>query len=116
MSSSMADSVSQRDFYGKSNMHYMANMSVTMSDEELHDQHLELQDWMRHPIAFHAEMMGDVMYFHQAMRRPDAQAFANAVVKEMNGHIKAKRWKLIKHDQVPEGIDVIPSIWAMRRK
>ncbi len=42
MSSAMADSVAQRDFYGESNMHYMANMSVTMSDEELHDHHLEL--------------------------------------------------------------------------
>jgi hypothetical protein len=77
----MADLVAQGDFYGKSNMHYMANMSVTMSDEELHDHHLELQDRMRHPIAFHAEMMGDIMYYHQAMRQPDAPAFCKCCCK-----------------------------------
>jgi hypothetical protein len=27
---------------------------------------------MHHPIAFHAEMMGDIMYFHQALQQPDA--------------------------------------------
>jgi hypothetical protein len=27
---------------------------------------------MRSPIAFHAEMMGDIMYFHQAMQQDDA--------------------------------------------
>ena len=46
-----------------------------------HDQHLSLQERMRHPIAFHAEMMGDIMYFHQAMRQADADEFVKAVVK-----------------------------------
>ena len=41
---------------------------------------------MRNPIAFHAEMMGDFMYYHQALRQPDAKQFADAVVKEVNGH------------------------------
>ncbi len=115
MSRAMADSVSQRDFYGSSNMHYMAHLSV-LSDDELHDQHLELQERMRSPIAFHAEMMGDIMYYHQAMKQPDASEFANACVKEVNGHIQAKRWKVIHRSKVPDGIDVLPSVWSMRRK
>jgi hypothetical protein len=118
----MQESVSQRDFYGDSNMHYMQAMpAVTMEEAEFefsreHDFHLELQDRMRHPIAFHAEMMGDIMYFHQAMQQDDADEFVKAVVKEVNGHIENNRWQLISRDEVPEGIDVIPSVWSMRRK
>ena len=55
------------------------------------------------------------MYFHQAMQQPDAGEFVKAVIKEINGLID-KRWKLIKRSEVPEDVDVIPSVWAMRRK
>ncbi|KAL7503607.1 hypothetical protein ACHAXN_001832 [Cyclotella atomus] len=71
---------------------------------------------MRHPIAFHAEMMGDIMYFHQAMQQEDADKFVKAVVKEVNGHIEHNRWKLIPRSEVPRDIDVLPSVWSMRRK
>ena len=122
MSRAMQDSVSQRSFYGESNMHYMqALQAVTVEEAEFqyaldHDFHLGLQDRMRHPIAFHAEMMGDIMYFHQAMQQDDADEFVKAVVKEVNGHIEHNRWQLVHRDQVPEGIDPIPSVWSMRRK
>jgi hypothetical protein len=41
---------------------------------------------MRNPIAFHAEMMGNIMYYNQALQQPDAKQFTNVVVKEVNGH------------------------------
>ncbi len=49
--------------YGQKDMHYMQNQSIkTPTWEELeHDQHLELQEHMWHPIVFHAEMMGGIM-------------------------------------------------------
>jgi hypothetical protein len=101
----------------------MGNRAVLSDLEEAeimyakeHENHLSLQERMRHPIAFHAEMMGDIMYFHQAMQQPDAGEFVKAVIKEINGHIEHKRWKLIKRSEVPEDVDVIPSVWAMRRK
>ncbi len=65
MSQRMADSKSQRNFYGygTTNMHYMADVSTAYFNETpedlFHDQHLDLQERMRNPIAFHAEMMGD---------------------------------------------------------
>jgi hypothetical protein len=37
MSRRMAESTSQRDFYGTSSMHYMANPSTTAFDETLED-------------------------------------------------------------------------------
>jgi hypothetical protein len=64
MSQRMVESVSQRDFYGNQGMHYMASQATTSNtDEDLfHDAYLQLQEQMRNPIAFHAEMMGDIMY------------------------------------------------------
>ncbi len=73
-------------------MHYMADVSEAYLNETpedlFHDQHLYLQEQMRNPIAFHAEMMGDIMYYHQARQQPDAHQFAKAIVKEVNGHTK----------------------------
>jgi hypothetical protein len=67
MSKKMAESTSQKNFFGTSGMHYMANKSTTAFDETaqdlFHDQHLEIQERMRNPLAFHAGMMGDIMYF-----------------------------------------------------
>jgi hypothetical protein len=72
MTQAMADSVSQQGFYGQSKMHYMA-VEATVSGQTLedreHDEHLALQERMRYPIAFHAEMMGDIMYLQQALRQ-----------------------------------------------
>ncbi len=88
MSRAMAESVSQQDFYGRDKMHYMASQAVCENDyDHLHDSHLDLQDPMRHPIAFLAEMMGDIMYLHQVLRQPDSREFVEAVIKEVNGHV-----------------------------
>jgi hypothetical protein len=39
-----------------------------------------------------------------------------AVIKEVNGHIDNDHWKLIPRTEVPEGTEVVPSVWAMQRK
>ncbi len=114
MSRAMAESVSQQDFYGKEKMHYMASQAVCEHDyDRLHDSHLNLQDCMHHPIAFLAEMMGDVMYLHQVLRQPDSKEFMEAVIKEVNGHVDNNHWKLIPCTEVPEGTEVVPSVYAM---
>jgi hypothetical protein len=113
----MTESVSQQDFYGRDKMHYMASQAMCEHDyDRLHDSHLDLQDCMRHPIAFLAEMMGDVMYLHQALRQPDSREFVEAVIKEVNGHVDNDHWKFIPRIEVPEGTEVVPSVWAMQRK
>jgi hypothetical protein len=71
---------------------------------------------MSHPIAFHAEMMGDIMYLNQALQQPDADQFVEAVIAEVNGHINNKHWQLTKRSKVPPNHDVLPSVWSMRRK
>jgi hypothetical protein len=97
MSRDMAESVSQRSFYGRGNMHYMASKPVCEHDYSAdHDSHLELQERMRRSIAFLAEMMGDIMYLHQAPRQPDSREFVEAVIKEVNGHVDRKHWAIVK--------------------
>jgi hypothetical protein len=50
------------------------------TDEDLfHDAHLELQERMRNPIAFHAKLMGDIMYLQQVLRQSDAKVLNNTV-------------------------------------
>ncbi len=117
MSRAMAESVSQRDFYGKEKMHYMASQAVCEHDyDRLHNSHHDLQDCMCHPIVFLAEMMGNGMYLHQALRQPDSKEFVEAVIKEVNGHVDNDHWKLIPRMEVPESTEVVPSVHAMQRK
>jgi hypothetical protein len=71
---------------------------------------------MRHPITFLAEMMGDIMYLHQVLRQPDAREFVEAVIKEVNSQIDNDHWKLTPRTEVSEGMEVVPSVWAMQRK
>jgi hypothetical protein len=124
MSRTMAESIDQRSFFGSSGMHYMSSCATattgdddgqTMEDCQ-HDAHLSLQDCMSNPIAFHAEMMGDIMYLNQALHQPDAAHFIEAVITEIYGHVDNKHWQLTKQSDVLPDTDVLLSVWLMRRK
>ena len=65
------------------------------------------------PIAFHAEMVGDIMYLNQALRQPDAKEFVTAEVREINGHVNNNNWELVPRDTVPEDTQIVPSVWSM---
>ncbi len=56
------------------------NVTEQMDEDHYHDEHLALQEGMRHPIAFHAEMVGDIMYLNQALQQPDTTHFVEAVI------------------------------------
>jgi hypothetical protein len=71
---------------------------------------------MRHPIAFHAEMMGDIMYLNQALQQPDAAHFMEAVVQEVNGRIGNNHWRLTKSSKVLPDMEVVPSVWSLQCK
>jgi hypothetical protein len=119
-------SINQRDFYGnRNNMHYMAykadnahKVTYKQTPDHLHAMHLTMQDSLGHPIAFHAQMPGDIMYLHQALQQPDAPEFVKAVIKEINGHVENNNWKLIPHSEgLPSNnVNVVPSVRAMHHK
>jgi hypothetical protein len=61
-------------------------------------------------------MMGDILYLQQALRQPDAKQFVQAVIKEVNRHVDCKNWTLKKRREVPEDVQIVPSVWSMGRK
>jgi hypothetical protein len=118
MSQRMAESVSQQDFYRDHGMHYMASQDTTSkTDEDLfYDSHLQLQEQMRNPIAFHTEMLGDIMYLQQALKQPNAKEFVQAIIKEVNEHVDCNNWTLWKRSKVPEDVQIVPSVWSLQCK
>jgi hypothetical protein len=50
------------------------------------------------------------------MKAPDRDEFVKTIVKEMTYHIVSKNSELVPRQDVPEGIKVLDSVWAMKRK
>eukprot|EP00957_Ditylum_brightwellii_P144037 10975346-Ditylum_brightwellii.AAC.1 len=71
---------------------------------------------MDDPIAFAAKHDPDTMYFHQAIKQPDAPQFIEAIVKEINGHIERGHWQPIPIEDVPKGTKILVAVWAMKQK
>ncbi len=114
----MAESMSQQDFYGNQGMHYMASQATTGNTNEdlFHNAQLQLQECMRNPIAFHTEMIGDIMYLQQALKQPNAKEFVQVVIKEVNRLMDSNNWMLQKQNKVLEDIQIVPSVWSLRCK
>jgi hypothetical protein len=45
---------------------------------------------MHHPIAFHAEMMGNIMYFRQALQQPDDAEFLKLPLSQSMAILKTR--------------------------
>jgi hypothetical protein len=111
----MVESVSQRNFYGKDTMHYMAAPAVTKHDFDCAPNfHIALQDCMHHPIAFLFNMMGNIMHLHQALQQPNTHHFVNSVIKEIYGNNDCKHWVVTLRSEVPKDTIVLPSVWAVQ--
>ena len=81
MSATMQQSISQQNFFGQS--YYMSSLSNFAKDlapnvdddGSGHDAELQLVDKMHNPIAFHVEMIRNIIYFYQALKQPDVSSF-----------------------------------------
>ena len=40
----------------------------------------------------------------------------DALVKEVNTHVEHENWTIVSMDEKPDDEELIPSVWAMRRK
>ena len=58
----------------------------------------------------------DTMYNHQVIKEGDQEQFKMAMQHEIDSHQDNKHWKLVKRDKVPQGILIVPSVWAMKQK
>jgi hypothetical protein len=68
------------------------------------------------PFALAASSDPDTMYLHEALKQPDRADFVKAMQSEVAAHTDRGHWKIVHRDQVPAGMDILPSVWAMRRK
>jgi hypothetical protein len=56
------------------------------------------------------------MYLHQALKEPDRLEFIKAMEKEVRAHMENADWKIVSRASVPQGHDVLPAVWDIRRK
>ena len=56
------------------------------------------------------------MYLHQALKQKDESHFVAAVEREINGHVHNELRDLVKRDSVPNNVQILPSVWSLRRK
>ena len=94
----------------------LANYSVCEGEVLSVAHEYDIQDAMADPFAFAASSDPDTMYLHQAKREPDWANFKQAMKEEVRAHEDNKHWELIPKHQVPEGEQILPSVWAMKRK
>ena len=76
----------------------------------------EIQRQMADPIAFAASADPDTMYYHQALKEPDRANFIEAMQTEVHMHTDKKHWELMRREDIPDGHDILPTAWAMKRK
>lgn len=67
-------------------------------------------------LAFKASSDPDTMYLHEAMRQPDREKFQKAMLKEVTDMYNAGVFQIVDRSTVPEGVTVLPSVWALKRK
>jgi hypothetical protein len=82
----------------------------------LHEDDYRIQDDMKDHVVFMSSTDEDTMYYDQDMKAPDKKNFSEAIVKEVNDHITSKHWILIPRSKVPKGVEVLDSVWSMKRK
>ena len=58
----------------------------------------------------------DTLYYHEAMKEPDADKFKEAMLKEWVDQEANNNFSIIPISQVPEGKSILPALWQMRRK
>ena len=71
---------------------------------------------MHNIVAISAEIMGDTMYFHQAMQKEVSDQFVDAIVKVTTGYVDNESWKFVNVEDIPKDSEIIPSVWTTRRK
>lgn len=77
----------------------------------------ETQRLAEDPIAFAANKSDpDTMHYGEAMRADDAHEFKRAMLDEVNAHTSKGHWELWSKSDVPADQDILPAVWAFKRK
>ena len=58
----------------------------------------------------------DTLYLHEAMKAPDKREFIKAMEKEIEDQLENGNFVYCRRSDVPKEAQVIPGVWAFRRK
>ena len=71
----------------------------------------------QHPLmAYKATADPDTLYYHEAAKADDFTDFQKAMIKEVDHHFDSGNCELVPRSQVPKGVMIHPSVWALKRK
>jgi hypothetical protein len=77
----------------------------------------ETQNQAEDPIAFATSKSDpDTLHFNGAMNAADAADFKQAMLKEANAHTDNEHWEVWAKADVPDKQDILPAVWAFKRK
>jgi Reverse transcriptase (RNA-dependent DNA polymerase) len=77
----------------------------------------DFDQYTNHPLlAMAASNDPDTLRYHEAMKAPDKNKFIQAMYDEVKGQLDSKVYSVILRSLVPQGVKVLPAVWAMRRK
>jgi Reverse transcriptase (RNA-dependent DNA polymerase) len=68
------------------------------------------------PLALMLTGNQDNFYYHEILREPEKKQFIKAMKDEITSHNENGNWTPVLRSSLSPDIDVIPSVWAMRRK
>ena len=58
----------------------------------------------------------DTLYYHEAMKEPDADKFNEAMDFEWEDQMGNGNFQMMLKSEVPQGAKILPSVWQMKRK
>jgi hypothetical protein len=77
----------------------------------------EVQKEAEDQIAFAASRSDpDTLHYNQAMQAEDSLEFKSAMVKVANDHTSRGHWVFWEKRNVPQGHDIISTVWAFKQK
>ena len=90
--------------------------AFTVPWEVFHDEGYATQKDLQDPMVFVASNNPDILYIDQAMAAQDSDEFRKAMAVEVALHVDNEHWELIHQSKLPAGSEVLPAVWAFRRK
>jgi hypothetical protein len=68
-------------------------------------------------IAFAASTSDpDTLHYNEAMNADDSADLKKAMLGEVNAHTQNDHWEVMERAEMPASQDILPSVWAFRRK
>ena len=97
--------------------HRLIETAYAVLDDTEAVEDYETQKLAEDPISFAASKSDpDTMHYGEAMRAADAQEFKKAMLVEVNAHTSKGHWELWEKSDVPAKQDILPAVWAFKRK